>query len=259
MLQAILHGKADQIKWNGESLRWRDLFKRNEDLMTAAFFGRVPYLSDSALGALLRFLLGDHQIDPSTFDKLELWPHLKFKKRGHVYIEPDVLLHFTGALVVIEVKPPFGDPQDRGQWRDQVEAVDTNIKAEREPYSDGFYYVALGNNFGAPLTREELPERFRQMTQREWEPLRRFLQTSPEFDSCRQDRAIRDEWQQAFVLFGMSPLAPIVPEWTPLYDLATKMTLDCKVISELTAKPIDWSSLLNYAGTLRLSSHDFSL
>jgi|GEM_PF-2814397 len=72
MLQAILHGKAGRIEQDGESISWRDAFKRREDLLTAVFFGRVPHLSDDALGAVLRFLLGDdNPIDPSTFDKLE--------------------------------------------------------------------------------------------------------------------------------------------------------------------------------------------
>lgn len=229
MLQAILHGKADHIEQDGKSLRWRDLFNPHEDLLTAAFFGRVPYLSDRALGALIRFLLGDdNPIDPTTFVKLELWPHLKFTKRGHLYIEPDVLLHFAKALVVIEVKLPFKGNQDRVQWNDQTEAVIDD--GELKKYGNRLYYVALGGNVDAPLTRPDLPERFLQMTQREWEPLRYFLQTAPEFDSRRQDKAIREDWMQVFELIGM---APAVPDWQPLLDYPAekKVHLDCGVMS----------------------------
>lgn len=196
--------------------------------MTAAFFGRVPYLSDRALGALMRFLLGDdNPIDPTTFDKLELWPHLKFEEEDHLYIEPDVLLHFAKALVVIEVKLPFRGSQDRGQWKNQIKAVIDDDELNKK-YGNRLYYVALGGNVDAPLTRPDLPERFLQMTQREWEPLRYFLQTAPEFDSRRQDKAIREDWMQAFELFGM---APPVPDWQPLLDSAKDLHLDCGVIS----------------------------
>lgn len=70
MLHAILHGKAGRIEREGESLCWRDLFKGSEDLLTATFFGRLPHLSDGALHAVLRFLLGDNPLDPATFQRL---------------------------------------------------------------------------------------------------------------------------------------------------------------------------------------------
>lgn len=97
------------------------------------------------------------------------------------------------------------------------------------------------------------------MTLREWEPLRRYLQTAPEFESCRQDRAIRDEWLQAFELFGM---APVVPEWAPLFAYAGQLDLDCGLMSERETppptEPTGWAALLDYAGTLHLSRPDFS-
>ena len=133
MLQAILHGKAGRIEQDEESISWRDAFKRSEDLLTAVFFGRVPYLSDSALGALLRFLLGaDNPIDPSTFDKLELWPYLELKpehaapQKDPKHVEPDVIHRIKMSLAVIEVKPPFGGDQHQDQWKAHVDAVVSN-------------------------------------------------------------------------------------------------------------------------------------
>ena len=161
------------------------------------------------------------------------------------------------ALVVIEVKPPFGGDQYREQWLAQVKAVVS--EAEFDDYEDRLYYVALGNIPVAPLSPPDLPERFVQMTLREWEPLRRYLQTASEFESCRQDRAIRDEWLQAFELFDM---APVVPEWAPLFAYAGRLDLDCEVMSEREtpppAEPTGWAALLDYAGTLHLSRPDFS-
>lgn len=257
MLHAILRGKAGRIEREGASLRWRDLFKRSEDLLTATFFGRLPHLSDKALGAVLRFLLGDNSLDPATFQRLELWPKL-VSLQDHRYVEPDVLLHFEDTLVVVEVKPPFGGDQYREQWLAQVNAVVN--EAELDEYEDRLYYVALGNIPVVPLARQELPERFVQMSLREWEPLRRFLQTAPEFvESCRQDRTIRDEWLQAFELFGM---APVVPEWTSLFAYAQRLNLSTGVLParEVTpdTEPTNWAALLDYAGTLHLSRPDFS-
>lgn len=255
MLHAILHGKAGRIEQEGESLRWRDLFKGSEDLLTATFFGRLPHLSDDALRAVLYFLLGENSLDPSTFQRLDLWPKLA-SLQDRRYVEPDVLLRFDDALVVIEVKPPFGGVQYCEQWQAQVTAV--VCETEFDEYEDKLYYVALGNIPTDPLSRPELPERFVQMTLCEWEPLRRYLQAAPEFESCRQDRAIRDEWLQAFELFGM---APIVPEWAPLFAYAGLLNLDCREMSEQEApppaEPTGWAELLDYAGTLHLSRPDF--
>lgn len=266
MLQAILHGKAGRIEQDGESISWRDAFKRREDLLTAVFFGRVPHLSDDALGAVLRFLLGDdNPIDPSTFDKLELWPYLELKpehadpEREPEHVEPDVMLRFENSLVVIEVKPSFGGYQYQDQWQRQTKAVVGDNSFDK--YADRLYYVELGHTPTAPLTREELPQRFRRMTLREWGSLRYFLQTAPEFDSCRQDRAIREEWIRAFELFGM---APVIPEWKLLFAYsANEVNLGCGVksfpiLTSPTEHTADWAALVDYAGPLRLSPHDFS-
>lgn len=254
MLHAILHGKAGRIEQNGESLRWRDLFKGSEDLLTAAILGRLPHLSDQALHAFLYFLLGEEAVNLTEFQRIELWPKLE-SLEGRRYVEPDVLLHFENALVVIEIKPPFGGNQYKEQWIAQVNAI--IHEEELEQYENRLYYVALGNVPVTPLTHPELPQRFVQMTLREWEPLRRYLQTTPEFESCRQDHAIRDEWIQAFELFGM---APIAPDWTSLLTYVQQIHLDPYQLppkaSLPATTPTSWEELFNYAGTLNLSQTD---
>ncbi|MEY8712302.1 hypothetical protein [Mangrovibacter phragmitis] len=255
MLHAILHGKAGRLGLEGNALRWRDIFKGSEDLLTATIFGRVPHISDLALQAFMFFLIGEHAGDLTEFQQLDLWPKLDTVSNRH-YVEPDVLLHFENALVIVEVKPPFGGNQYREQWLAQLNAV---INADEfDKYENRLYYVALGNVPEAPLARNELPERFMQMTLREWEPLRRYLQTAPEFQSCRQDAAINSEWLQAFELFGM---APSVPEWAPLFVYAMQLNLDTdKFPSQglvLEEQSIDWTSLLNYTGKLNLSGKHF--
>ena len=169
------------------------------------------------------------------------------------------MLRFENSLVVIEVKPSFGGYQYQDQWQRQTKAVVGDNSFDK--YADRLYYVALGHTPAAPLTREELPQRFRRMTLREWGSLRYFLQTAPEFDSCQQDRAIREEWMRAFELFGM---ALVIPEWKLLFAYsANEVNLGCGVksfpiLTSPTEHTADWAALVDYAGPLRLSPHDFS-
>lgn len=216
MLQAILSSKAGRIGREDESQRWCDVFHRSEDLLTATFFGRIPYLSDGALSALLAFLLGRQQLDLSDFIELELWPRLRNSLGEQV--EPDVVLRFARELFVIEVKPPFGGAQYQAQWFNQMDAITTE-----EAYAEyeTIYYIALGNVVPRPLEQTELPERFESMSACEWEPLRCWLRQNELF-STRQDKAILRDWQSAFELYGM---APLIPSWLPMVDKADAIPL----------------------------------
>ncbi|MGL6497250.1 hypothetical protein [Aeromonas dhakensis] len=210
MLQAILSSKAGRIGLKEESLRWRDVFQRSEDLLTATFFGRVPYLSDGALSALLAFMIG-RSVELSGFEELELWPHLKNSSAHKV--EPDVVLHFKRELFVIEVKPPFGGTQSRQQWRDQIDAVQRDKAYAKHKK---IYFIALGNVVPAVLAQSALPTRFEPMAACEWEALLNWLRQNTHF-STRQDKAILRDWQNAFELFGM---APMIPDWQPMVDMS---------------------------------------
>jgi len=210
VLQAILSSKAGRIGLEGESLRWHDVFQRSEDLLTATFFGRVPYLSSKALSALLAFMVG-RSVELSNFDELELWPYLENPSKNKV--EPDVVLHFERELFVIEVKPPFGGRQSRKQWLDQIDAVQ-----REQAYAEykKVYFIALGNVVPTVLEQSALPERFESMAACEWESLRHWLRQSSHF-STRQDKAILRDWQNAFELYGM---APMIPDWQPMVDMS---------------------------------------
>lgn len=251
MLQAIWQGKAGRIEQDGSSVRWRELFRRSEDLLSATFFGRFPYLSDAALSAVLECLIGSPAGSLSPFEKLELWPRLtRLEERS--YVEPDVLLRFRDELVMIEVKPPFGGGQYREQWLAQTRAL--AVEDEYANYQR-IYYVALGNAQLQPLSCAELPDaRFVGMTLREWGQLRLALLETTTFETCRQDRAILDDWLCAFELFGM---APYIPSWTPLFSYAGSLHCDLSHIASIhlakTAPVLPtWSSLLDYACQLSL-------
>ncbi|MCX4030941.1 hypothetical protein [Aeromonas caviae] len=256
MLHAILHGKAGRVEQGGQSLRWRELFKRNEDLLTATFFGRLPYLSDGAFEAVLGCLIGVEQAKrlAPTFIEIELWSRLtEWEERG--YVEPDVILRFENELVMIEVKPPFGGGQYQDQWRAQMTAL--SVETEYLEYEQ-IHFVALGNTLPVPLPIDEHPKRFTPMTQLEWSDLRRLLQNNSMFTSCRQDEAICQDWMEAFSLFGMLPSAP---SWQPLLDYARAPSLDLAVACQQLLLSVkmpaqdNWAPLMSFANDLTLDHH----
>jgi len=254
MLQAVLSGKAGRIEQGGESLSWRELFKRSEDLLTATVFGRLPYLSDSAFKAVLGRLIGPAQAEQlSPFVQMELWPHLtEWEERS--YVEPDVILRFESELVMVEVKPPFGGGQYQEQWRAQMTAL--SVETEYLEY-ERVHFVALGNTLPAPLPMADHPERFAPMTQLEWNELRSLLQEDPVFAGCRQDNAICQDWMEAFGLFGMLPMLATPPEWPSLFEYSKDLELAaaCQWLSStcpIVPAENHWSPLLACADGLAL-------
>ncbi len=253
MLQAVLSNKAGRVEHGGQSLRWRELFKRNEDLLTATFFGRLPYLSDDAFKAVLGCLIGSEQAGQlSPFVTIDLWPRLtEWEERG--YVEPDVILCFEHELVMVEVKPPFGGSQYHDQWQAQMRAL--NAESEYQGY-ERIYFVALGNTLPTSLAIAADLRRFARMTQLEWAEIRRLLQDEKLFTTCRQDAAIRQDWLEAFRLFGM---LPAVPSWQPLLDFASPLDLAAahQQLSLLTPKAVqdNWAPLMSFANDLTLDHH----
>jgi len=233
MLRAISQKKDRRIEHNGAVMNWRELFHRSEDLLSATFFERIPYLSDTALSAVLHILIGPEAHSLSPFQQLDMWPQLS-ELDGRLYVEPDVILRFENELVMVEVKPPFGGVQTREQWLAQMTALAVEAEYSR---NKRIFYVALGQVQRLPLIRQELPHsRFVGMTVLEWSRLRRELLASSAFNSCRQDKAVLDDWMIAFKLFGM---ATVVPSWSPLLAFASNLSLDTQqlvTIKPLTAK-----------------------
>lgn len=142
MLKAILHGKSARVKHDhtDKDVSWRELFKTREDLLTSAFFGRIPYLSDDSLNYLMAALLGSSTDDGKLlgdYIRMEFWPRLASPHVDRRYVEPDLLMYFEKAIVLIEVKPPT-QSQSVIQWHHEIQAVvnDQDINS--------LYFLALG-------------------------------------------------------------------------------------------------------------------
>ena len=144
MLTAILNNKAGRIEQGGESLPWRDVFKTYEDLLTATVFERFNYLSQNTQNQFISFLL-EGTLDKSTLDlgrliNIEYWPRFSIENNNQSSVEPDLILCFENANVLIEVKPPSGGGQYYAQWEREVSALKNNPLYSNKK----LYFVALG-------------------------------------------------------------------------------------------------------------------
>lgn len=243
MLTTIIKGKAGrvQLPGNDASLSWREVFRRNEDLLTGVVFGRFRYLSKEALAAVMDSLLdGKASITLGELQSIELWPRLE-RLAGRSFVEPDVLLTFQGAAVLVEVKPPYGGEQYVGQWRAEIQALAAEYRAkERDPMS-AVHFVALGRNQRAQRSGEieelrgELHGEFSLTIQcREWEDLIDFVSTR-QSAGVASDDAVFDDWMQAFDLFGLVPKTSPAAMWHSLVSWSGNRV---PLLESLTAWPL---------------------
>ncbi len=209
MLTAIAKGKAGRISvpGNADNISWREVFRRSEDLLTAVFFGRLRYLSDTGVGRVLGLLVGREAADGlGTLEDVEFWPHLTGLK-DRSWVEPDVLLHFQKGLVLIEVKPPFGGSQSLEQWKAEVHALVAESRNGERTLPGIVHFLALGRN--GRLADVHDADDFDTwgcfdlfIHTREWEAI---LAAIPDWASecSRADKAIFEDWMRAFELFGL--------------------------------------------------------
>lgn len=227
MLRAVLSGKAGRLRVEGAELpvSWRVAFRHNEDLLTAAFFGRMNYLSAETLSELMTALVGDEALRLGMLKELELWPHLKAP--GRSWIEPDALMQFENATVLVEVKPPHWGSQSALQWSEQIRALAHEQNAEYRLDTELVHFLALGGN-GVRLSGsglESLPADMPfdlQIHQREWSNVGACL-TDLDLTDRPSDAAIVGDLRSVLELYGVSK--PI-PSWHTLLKFAQRQTLD---------------------------------
>jgi hypothetical protein len=222
MLTAITRGKAGRVRLPGSEfdLSWRDVFRAREDLLTAVFFGRMRYLSDTALLRAMRSLIGESADELGAFVDSEFWPRLE-QLKGRAWVEPDVLLKFEHALVMVEVKPPFGGEQSVAQWQAEVDALLAELRGDASWEAPVVHFVALGRTSRvradalAEFDTEDLFDLHVHCV--EWQDLALPL-SDWAAGSARSDAAVFEDWISAFELFGIQVRRP--REWKPLADWA---------------------------------------
>ena len=261
MLLTITKGKAGRLQLPGTDalLSWRDVFKGREDLLTGVIFGRLRFLSTAAMSQVMGYFLGaDYAASLGDFKHLDLWPQLK-NLEGRSWVEPDVLLTFDHALVLIEVKPPSGGLQTEQQWRNEILALDADEASETV---GRVHFVALGNTrrvdgpielswgdggLGMDLSCHA----------REWDSLVLALQAMHS-QATGADAAVFDDWRDALELFG---LVPAPRHWSDLVLWSARHSFELAGVwpandeRELTTtdrKNHGWKALLDMSESTRM-------
>ena len=265
MLKAISHSKAGRIQADSDSdtaISWRQLFRQREDLLTAAFFGRLRYLSKCMLPQVMTLLIGKPAAkELGALDEVDYWPRLRLPEPTGAQVEPDILLHFANALVVIEVKPPQGGQQTQEQWNRQLRGVNHAMELGQLETYDRLHFVALGRNKKSTTAAFEqqtpLPLQFSvQSHQREWQTLLTGLVQLQKI-ALGPDLAVLQDWQEALELYGLwhvaQPKFSELQSWIQAQQLlnhqrkALDKTSTTSVTDSAKPKPLTWSTLQQWA------------
>lgn len=150
MLNAILNSKAGRLHTDEErSVRWKELFRGSEDLITATVLERLSYLpAEVAWGLLVEASSGQlPSFRVAELAQIHFWP--MWGAEGRVRgVEPDVFLAFElgdpsrRAEVILEAK--HGGQQYEAQWEAEITAWAEAVSDEDAKLPDLLIMLAIG-------------------------------------------------------------------------------------------------------------------
>lgn len=232
MLHAILNSKARRVDVSDKAAQsWRSVFQNYEDLLTAAFWGRVSYLSETSMHSLLSALLATDIAQWGKFESLIFWPKYPFPAEidhsvrhwvdeKDSFAEPDVVLTFERATLIVEVKPPQGGQQYQKQWCKEIYAWKNSDEAQQ-----ALHFFAIGN---LPKQANSLFSELKTLFDdvafygAEWREVRAKMEHPVIGWSTEPDRRIIADCLSALDLYGISePLRP----WQPFLTLLNNAEL----------------------------------
>lgn len=228
MLHAILGNKAGRIEVDGKSVSVREVYKGREDMITAAIFSRIPYLSQSTRHELLSLCLPDLSRDFSQ-GTVEFWPRFVSAVESKSYVEPDVTIKFDWGTVLIEVKRPLDGQQRLDQWFNQISSLS---RARDDGYPGDIVFLALGGDkiVNSNLLNE-LPKKLKRegykvyaARQLSWSTLARSTsQLRDRRTTQASDYAVLSDINLALELYGVSSHPTF--DTLPNYGLSKKQSM----------------------------------
>jgi hypothetical protein len=132
MLHAIHHNKIR-----------RELFRGNEDSLTAAVFERLRYLPKELFHYIIHKAVYEKipELDLHKIESLYFWPKWDPTDTSNSNrVEPDIFIRTPKTDVIIEAKRYDRNQQYADQWRNQIQAYH-NEYGEEGKY---LIYIALG-------------------------------------------------------------------------------------------------------------------
>ena len=126
------------------------------------------------------------------------------------YAEPDVVLTFEHATLMVEVKPPEGGQQYQQQWCKEIYAWKNSEEAQQ-----ALHFFAVGNlPREATLLFDNLKALFKEVTfyGAEWREVRAKMEHPASGWPTEQDQRIVADCLRALELYGIR--APLLP-WQP--------------------------------------------
>lgn len=165
MLNAILESKSGRLSATDEqSIRWRDLFRGSEDLVTSTIFERLSYLSAQTAWNLLAMAAGGQLTAYRMADLTEMkfWPFWNADDRARG-VEPDVFIRIElgdpGRSVQIIVEAKHGGAQSALQLRAELQAWYQAVSSGEINPPDQLIVMAIGGLL-APHRRQRLKSEF---------------------------------------------------------------------------------------------------
>ncbi len=159
MLKALESGKLRGLVISTvEDLRERQLLL--EDLLTATVFGRLQYLPDAQIQALVHKLLEPTEHAASSIGSLteiSFWPRYRHVLENK-NVEPDVVLEFESLIVVIEAKRRDGIAMhSQEQLKGERDALTAELSRDPETVRKEVVIFALGGHRDDAKVGDELP------------------------------------------------------------------------------------------------------